>query len=270
MRTTRWHEQWPAGILIGHVRYVHQIMVARLCVKYDRGILHNGCRSSDRRSFGARPVHSQRIRVTRHQIKDPKKKVDNPYMLRLVQIVWPIIKKYQKWLLVVFLAMAISGCAATSSKSLTDAKIDSSDSLINRSHNLTEAKTGVAIPLEQQLRVKVHQWIGTPHRLGGTSRNGIDCSGFVQMIYRDILKRSLPRSTALQVKSGLFADRNQLMTGDLVFFRLSGGKRHVGIYLGQTEFAHASTSRGVMISSLNDHYWRDSYWMARRYMRTPQ
>jgi cell wall-associated NlpC family hydrolase len=120
--------------------------------------------------------------------------------------------------------------------------------------------------LEQRLRTEVNQWQGTPHRMGGASRRGIDCSGFVQRLYRDLFDRRIPRSTALQVQSGRPVGKKQLRTGDLVFFKVPDKGRHVGIYLGEAEFAHASTSRGVIISSLEDPYWRWAYWKARRYL----
>jgi len=120
--------------------------------------------------------------------------------------------------------------------------------------------------VEQRLRAEVRQWQGTPHRMGGESRRGIDCSGFVQRLYRDIYGRWIPRSTALQVKSGRPVGQHQLRTGDLVFFNVPEKSRHVGIYLGRSEFAHASTSKGVIISSLEDRFWRRAYWTARRYV----
>lgn len=120
--------------------------------------------------------------------------------------------------------------------------------------------------MEQRLRSELQQWEGTPHLMGGTSQRGIDCSGFVQRLYRDIFDRKIPRSTSLQVKAGKSIDKNQLISGDLVFFRLPHKGRHVGIYLGQAQFAHASTSKGVTISSLENRYWRNSYWTARRYL----
>ena len=118
--------------------------------------------------------------------------------------------------------------------------------------------------IEQRLRYEVGQWKGTPHRMGGTRRSGVDCSGFVQRIFNDLFKVKLPRSTALQVHSGKAVAIDRLRPGDLVFFRPPQKVRHVGIYLGRGEFAHASTSRGVTISRLDTAYWRKSYWTARR------
>jgi len=120
-------------------------------------------------------------------------------------------------------------------------------------------------PLEQRLRFEVQEWVGTPHRMGGVNREGIDCSGFVQRLYKDIFQQNIPRSTSRQVRSGQPVDKKQLRPGDLVFFKIPYKGPHVGIYLGRKEFAHASTSKGVMISSLGQEYWSTSYWTARRY-----
>jgi cell wall-associated NlpC family hydrolase len=105
--------------------------------------------------------------------------------------------------------------------------------------------------------------------MGGTTRLGIDCSGFVHRLYQDFFGQQIPRSTALLVKSGRPISKNQLRTGDLVFFKVPNKGRHVGIYLSRSEFAHASTSNGVTISSIEDHHWRRCYWTARRYRSTP-
>ncbi len=118
--------------------------------------------------------------------------------------------------------------------------------------------------IEQRLRSEVRQWRGTPHRMGGTRQNGVDCSGFVQRIFNDLFKVKLPRSTALQVHSGKAVPVDRLRPGDLVFFHPPHKVRHVGIYLGRGEFAHASTSRGVTISRMDTAYWRNAYWTARR------
>jgi cell wall-associated NlpC family hydrolase len=122
------------------------------------------------------------------------------------------------------------------------------------------------VPIEDLVRSEVLQWQGTPYRMGGSNRNGIDCSGFVQRLYRDLFDRQLPRSTALQSRSGQWIGKDQLRTGDLVFFSMPYQGRHVGIYLGEMEFAHASITQGVTISSLEEVYWRQSYWTARRYL----
>lgn len=115
-----------------------------------------------------------------------------------------------------------------------------------------------------KLTAQHREWRGTPYKYGGLSKRGVDCSGFVHLTYRDRFGINLPRSTELLSKTGTPISQRQLVIGDLVFFRTGGSKRHVGIYMGNRQFLHASTSKGVMISSLDNVYWRDKYWKAQR------
>jgi len=109
-----------------------------------------------------------------------------------------------------------------------------------------------------------NNWRGVRHRDGGLSKNGIDCSGYVYLTYRDKFQRRVPRSTELLAQTGSEISPRQIQPGDLVFFRTGRKKRHVGIYLRNGSFMHVSTSRGVMISKLDNPYWSDAFWMARR------
>lgn len=120
--------------------------------------------------------------------------------------------------------------------------------------------------VRQALLAQHERWVGTPYRLGGESPRGIDCSALVQNIFSDTFRFDLPRTTGEQVRQGQRVDRDDLRPGDLVFFRPSRAYRHVGIYVGEGRFLHASTSRGVMISDLDNRYWRRHYWQARRPM----
>ena len=114
------------------------------------------------------------------------------------------------------------------------------------------------------LHAQHRDWAGTPYRLGGLSRSGIDCSGFVQTTYRTRFGLELPRTTELQARQGRAVPRAQIRPGDLVFFRTGNDKRHVGIYVEDGVFLHASTSRGVMLSRLDNPYWAAHYRKARR------
>lgn len=118
--------------------------------------------------------------------------------------------------------------------------------------------------LYQRLDRHYRNWKGTPYRLGGLSRRGIDCSGFVHLAFRDVLGMNIPRSTDMLADTGTRIAKNQLNVGDLVFFKTGFSKHHVGIYLGKQQFMHASTSRGVMKSSLNNPYWSAHYWKSTR------
>lgn len=118
--------------------------------------------------------------------------------------------------------------------------------------------------VRQALLAQHARWVGTPYRLGGTSRGGVDCSALVQNVFEETFRLSLPRTTGEQVNQGRPVARDELAPGDLVFFRPPGTYRHVGIYVGEGRFLHASSSRGVMISTLDNSYWRRHFWQARR------
>lgn len=110
-------------------------------------------------------------------------------------------------------------------------------------------------------------WIGTPHRLGGTTKKGVDCSGFVLNVYKEVYGISLPR-TAQEISKAVIPipEKSKLKEGDLVFFNGRKNKvTHVGIYLSNDAFVHASTSKGVIISSLNDKYWSKIFYFGGRY-----
>lgn len=135
---------------------------------------------------------------------------------------------------------------------------------------LAVAKTPTAVDLQNSSAVKstllqhYREWHGTPYRMGGLDKRGIDCSGFAYITFRSELGYTLPRTTDLQAKTGRQVVRKNLRIGDLIFFKTSFYSNHVGIYLGDSEFLHASTSKGVIISSLKEQYWKDCYWTARR------
>lgn len=103
---------------------------------------------------------------------------------------------------------------------------------------------------------EVASWMGTPYRYGGSTRSGSDCSGFVWSVYREVYNHQLPRTTGAMLTETRRIRKSGLREGDLVFFRMKGRKvSHVGIYLGNGHFAHASTSRGVIVNELNESYY---------------
>ena len=107
-------------------------------------------------------------------------------------------------------------------------------------------------------------WSGVKYEYGGNSRSGIDCSSFIQMAYKDNFNIALPRTTDSQANIGIEIDKSQLEMGDLVFFKTSSSSNHVGIYLENGKFMHASTSVGVTISYLDNIYFDKYYWKAQR------
>lgn len=118
--------------------------------------------------------------------------------------------------------------------------------------------------VKTRLYKQYREWKGTRYQFGGMSKRGIDCSALVLLTYRDHMGIQLPRTTRYQARAGKAIKRNQLRTGDLVFFKTGRRGRHVGIYIENGQFLHASVSRGVTISHLSEHYWNSRYWRARR------
>jgi LysM repeat protein len=115
-------------------------------------------------------------------------------------------------------------------------------------------------PEERGLLVRVAKtFLGVPYKLGGSTLKGIDCSALVKKIY-EIFNIQLPRTTREQFKIGKKVDMDQLEEGDLVFFRRGGNRAHVGIYVGDNQFVHASSySREVKIDHLNTPYYSQRF-----------
>ena len=110
-------------------------------------------------------------------------------------------------------------------------------------------------------------WLGVPYKYGGSDYGGVDCSGFVQQIYRQVFEITLPRTTGAMFEGGAFVRAGWLSCADLLFFKnvRGAGVDHVGIYIGNNKFVHASTSQGVVISDLTSDYYSEHFVAARRY-----
>ena len=118
--------------------------------------------------------------------------------------------------------------------------------------------------IEKRVREAAEPWMGTPYKFGGQTKNGVDCSALVRAVYDDAFNVDLPRSTGKQVNRGSKVRRSNMRPGDLVFFRNEDNGRHVGIYLDDRKFVHASSSQGVTVSPLKYDYWQNNYWQTRR------
>ncbi len=111
----------------------------------------------------------------------------------------------------------------------------------------------------------IDEWWGTRYCMGGTSKECIDCSAFVQVIMSGTYNVSVPRTAQEQYNTGNKIGMEELQEGDLVFFHTSGRTiSHVGVYMLNNKFVHASTSGGVMFNDLNDNYWREKFRGATR------
>jgi len=133
----------------------------------------------------------------------------------------------------------------------------------DESENLSQLQVRYAVllntPAEEVRNTKMFEfiddWYGTPYRLGGTTKKGVDCSAFSQFLFAAVYGFSIPRTAREQYNLTTRISRTELKEGDLIFFNTRGGISHVGIYLQNNKFVHASTSGGVTISDIFDEYW---------------
>lgn len=124
--------------------------------------------------------------------------------------------------------------------------------------------TRTVAEIESRLRSAADRWVGVKQEWGGTTSEGVDCSGLVQHVYDSEFQLPLPRTTDQQVQTGTRVSRSALQPGDLVFFRHNRKDYHVGIYLSDGEFLHTSSNEGVTITALDRSYWKERWWQGRR------
>jgi len=129
-----------------------------------------------------------------------------------------------------------------------------------------QAERGIDKPAND-LEKFVQRWLHVPYQYGGLSRNGVDCSGFSHLVMRDVYGLQIPRTAADQYAGGFTIRQQMLLAGDLVFFKNIRGRGidHVGIYLGDGRFAHATESAGVIVSEMNEEYYQERFAGACRY-----
>lgn len=196
------------------------------------------------------------------------------------------IFKSSKPLLVVIVTIILNSCAASSyserygnndtdeslsanenledeiTEPLVSASLEESEYIINKLSNVT----GINTKKEKFLHELV-SYLNTPYQYGGQSRTGIDCSAFTQKVFKNSLNVNIPRTAREQYKTWqIFNDENKLKFGDLIYFDTSTRyfPGHVGIYLDDNLFAHASSSHGVIVSSLTNDYYRTRFVGANR------
>ncbi|EFK57456.1 C40 family peptidase [Sphingobacterium spiritivorum] len=164
---------------------------------------------------------------------------------------------------IVALVLFIGLCLVSQAQSTkTQSKSESADP-DNLAKDYFSQIMGVAVSATTNTKLYqfVYDWIGTPYRLGGDSKRGIDCSKFAYELYDKVFNTSIgynSRNIYTQVDP---IGKSELKAGDLVFFKIrSKSITHIGVYLGDDKFAHASSSKGVMISNLNEAYWKRYYY----------
>ena len=161
-----------------------------------------------------------------------------------------------KYVLPILFIFIFTGCIST--KTLTYQKALKTDQLIT-SDEYND------INISRALIKHFKEWRGVKYKYAGNSKKGVDCSYFVQDALKSSINFNVPRTTLYQSKMGY--EVNDLKTGDLVFFNTGYKVRHVGIYLNKGHFVHVSTSKGVIISRLDNPYWKSHYWKTQRVIK---
>ena len=146
--------------------------------------------------------------------------------------------------------------------------------LSSQTSSATERQYGTASSsfgfTDKQFERKVKEYLDIPYKPGGTSKRGMDCSGFSKTVYSRLFGIELPHNSVDQFRMSALhrIDPKQLRPGDLIFFANKKRKRvnHVGVYISDRKFIHASSSRGVVVSSLDNKYWKNRYYGSKRHI----
>lgn len=184
---------------------------------------------------------------------------------RLIYLLFPM-KNIYRIFLIIFVSIFIISCGSRKSVPTKPKPSYSSENL----RNLNSKYIGKNSSAVNRILSDAEDFLGTPYRFGGTTKSGLDCSGLVITVY-DENNVKLPRRSSDQALEGKKIDISEAKPGDLLFFSTSGNGKvsHVGIVKeiktkGEITFIHASTSKGVIISSLNEKYWNKAFLFARR------
>lgn len=172
--------------------------------------------------------------------------------------------KISNFIKIFVLLILLSSCASKKNATATKNTSSSNYVLKSKKNSLDDFAKFMNVEKKdlknEELYFYIDNWLGTPHKMGGTTKSGIDCSGFVSNVYTEIYNEKLPRTSremADQIKS---KKQDKLKEGDLVFFAFGGGKiDHVGIYLHNNRFVHVSSKKGVIISNLEESWYSKYY-----------
>lgn len=164
-------------------------------------------------------------------------------------------------LIIVSLSLLIVGCSSKQTKPHSEKTTLSKSKKVKTPPSYKPQKQNW---ITTALYSEYKKWNKTPYKYGGLTTNGVDCSSLMQLVYKNAFGIKLPRTTKEQAKVGYLISKNSIKEGDLVFFKTGYNTRHAGIIIESDKFMHASTKYGVIISSMNNPYWRSKYWQSRR------
>ncbi|CAN5572648.1 NlpC/P60 family protein [soil metagenome] len=168
-------------------------------------------------------------------------------------------------LILLFLAASISSCRshkdiATNDPSTTSPKSNKVKTKYAQLLNVDESKID-----NIKLYSFIDEWYGVPYKYGGKNKSGIDCSNFTSTLYNFVYNKSVTGSSASIFEQCKQISKGNLEEGDLVFFKIDGDKiSHIGVYLQNNKFVHATTKKGVMIDDLDETYYKKYYYKSGR------
>lgn len=178
------------------------------------------------------------------------------------------LAEYFLILLTLLAAASLTSCG--SSAKMTARKThNSAKHRPSRKPVASDIKIDPMLPADtRQLLAEARSWLGVPYVWGGNDRSGVDCSGFVTQVFLNALQIKLPRTSASQSEYCAAVDRRKLQPGDLLFFDTTGAREgrvsHVGLYIGDGNMIHASTSKGVTVSAIDGVYFGERLLKAGR------
>ncbi len=168
----------------------------------------------------------------------------------------------KKYIIITICALSFSALHAQTKKQTT--QVQDPDNLAGQYFSQV---MGVAAKATSNTKLFqfIYDWIGTPYRFGGETRRGIDCSAFTKALYEQVFNKILSRDSRSIFRMVNPVSKDELQEGDLVFFKIkSRSISHVGVYIGDNRFAHASSSNGVSISTLDDKYFQRYFYKGGR------
>ena len=172
--------------------------------------------------------------------------------------------------IILAIALSLSICAVKAQTKVTPPQPAATEKAPDEQDGLVKEYfsqiMGVALSTTSNVKLFqfVYDWVGTPYHFGGESRKGIDCSAFTKEVYSKVFNLTIKRNSRDIFSMVSPVSKDDLKEGDLVFFKIhSRSISHIGIYLGNNRFAHAS-SRGVAISSLDDSYYSRYFYKGGR------